>query len=116
MGEKDGNGTKIYTEITELVTSETFQNIPENIQEKALNSIENQNQNEGGRMGKFFGTKKENAAMNIAFVICCILFVFCLIDIIHAIIYDKSAYTELIKAILPIITLTLGYIFGKGEK
>lgn len=113
---EENNHVKAGTEIRELVTSEIFQNIPESIQEKALNSIENQNKNEGGRMGEFFGTKKENAAMNIAFIICCILLAFCLIDIIHAIIYGKSAYTELIKAILPIITLTLGYIFGKGEK
>nr|DAY74971.1 MAG TPA: hypothetical protein [Caudoviricetes sp.] len=28
----------------------------------------------------------------------------------------KAAYTELVKSILPIVTLTLGYIFGKGER
>lgn len=113
---EENNHVKAGTEIRELVSSKGFQSVTENIQEKALNSIEIQNQNEGGRMGRFFGTKKENAAMNIAFMICCILFVFCLIDIICAIIRGESAYTELIKAILPIITLTLGYIFGKGEK
>lgn len=116
MGEKDSGDVKINTEITELITSEGFRDMPENIQEKALNSIENKNQKEGGFMGKLFGTKRENASMNIAFVLCAILLFFCAVDIIHALTVGKAAYTELVKSILPIVTLTLGYIFGKGER
>ena len=116
MEEKDGADVKIYAEITELVTSEGFKNMPENIQEKALNSIEATSQNEGGWMGRIFGTKKENAAMNIAFTLCGILLIFCGIDIIHAVLIGKVAYTELVKGVIPVVTLTLGYIFGKSEK
>lgn len=41
MEEKENSGT--FMEIANLVTSEAFQNVPENIQEKALNSIQTKN-------------------------------------------------------------------------
>lgn len=114
MEEKENSGA--FMEIANLVTSEAFQNVPENIQEKALNSIQIKNENKGGFMGKIFGTEKENAAMHIAFALCCILLIFCGIDMIHAFNLKETGYTELVKAVLPIVTLTIGYIFGKGEK
>ena len=69
MEEKDGADVKIYAEITELVTSEGFKNMPENIQEKALNSIEAKSQNEGGWMGRIFGTKKRKCCYEYSFYI-----------------------------------------------
>lgn len=67
-------------------------------------------------MGKFFGTKKENAEMNIAFTICAMLIILCMIDVIHAAWSGESTYTELVKGVIPLITASMGYIFGKSNE
>ena len=99
-----------------IINSENFSRLTEKNQKVVLTEIINANKKDGGFLGKFFGTNKENASLHIAFVICAILLLFCAIDILHAIKTNQPAYTELVKYILPIITLALGYIFGKGDK
>ena len=99
-----------------VISSEGFSKLSEENQRIFLEGLANSMGKEGGFFGKFFGTKKENASMNIAFVICLLLIILCAIDIIHAVLNDASAYTELTKNVLPVISLSLGFIFGKGEK
>lgn len=93
-----------------------FGNLSEENKKIVLDKLPDKKNGDGGLLGKFFGNKKENSSMHIAFTICCILLLFCCVDIIHALWIGKSAYTELVKNIIPVVTLALGYIFGKGEK
>lgn len=111
-----GENSNQNDEFIATINSASFGNLTEENQKELLNQINKVKEKEGGILGKFLGIKKENAAMNIAFTLCSILLIFCGIDIIHAVITGKAAYTELVKGVLPVVTLTLGYIFGKGEK
>lgn len=63
---------------------------------------------EAGLIGKLFGTDK-NAPYNIAGTI----LIFFIIWAIIAWSLDKSNSIPLLEKIFPIITLTLGYLFGK---
>lgn len=87
-------------------------------QEKIKN-IENQDKQKTldkdiGLIGKFFG-RAENASKNITATLCILLLVG--ITIVSAIVYynerNISNIKELWEGILPIITLSLGYLFGK---
>lgn len=69
-----------------------------------------------GKVGWVFGTS-ENSSKNIAAVICFIL-LFAVIGMSCWIYYmdkDKSFIANLWQLVLPVITLSLGYIFGKKE-
>ena len=69
-----------------------------------------------GKIGYIFGAS-DNSSRNIAAVICFVL----LLDIIvmSCLVYwtdkDKSFVATLWQLVLPVITLSLGYIFGKKE-
>ena len=57
-------------------------------------------------MGRLFGIKPANAAMNIALIICVLLLVIGLI-------INQSNYWD---KIIPIVAATIGYLFGKGKE
>lgn len=91
-----------------LVGSDNFIKLSDENQSKALDTISHNKVKDGGLMGQLFGTKKENAAMNIAFAMCGLLVI---IGIICAI-CGKDYW----DVIIPAITTGMGYIFGKGDK
>lgn len=70
---------------------------------------------DGGWFGKIFGANTKNASIHIAFVICCVLLVFCGIDLLHSFCGENTITSEIWTLIFPVVTLALGYIFGKGE-
>lgn len=92
--------------ITNVISTQQFSSLSTDIQQSVINSINNDKSKEGGWMGKLFGTKKELASMNIAVVICIILFV-------SGFFIKDSQYWD---KIIPIVAATIGYIFGRGGK
>lgn len=92
--------------IVNIISTDQFSGLSTDIQQSVLNSINNDKSKEGGWMGKLFGTKKELASMNIAVVICIILFV------AGFFINDPQYWDK----IIPIAAATIGYIFGRGGK
>lgn len=101
--------------LTSLANPEVLNQLSESNQKTLIEGIANSKDKDGGIMGKLFGNKKENAAMNIAFWLCMMLLLFCIMDICGSIKSGVNTYTDLVKNIIPIISLTLGYILGKGE-
>lgn len=92
--------------ITNIISTDNFSTLSTDIQKSVLNSIDSDKSKEGGWMGKIFGTKKELASMNIAVIICLILF-------ISGFFINESQYWD--KAIT-LVAATIGYIFGRSEK
>ena len=70
---------------------------------------------DGGKLGEWFGANTKNASIHIAFVICFILLIICLCDLVHSFCSNTTLTSEIWDLIFPVITLALGYIFGKGE-
>ena len=76
--------------------------------------IEAQNKaKEGGWVGKAIGTNVKNASINIAFILILLLLIYCALDMIGRYLSCKEFKYELFEIVLPVITLALGYIFGK---
>lgn len=69
---------------------------------------------DGGKIGKIIGTNPQNASINIALILSCIMLIFCGLDILHFFCKDTELTEYIWDKGIPIITLSLGYIFGKG--
>ena len=65
---------------------------------------------EAGWLGKIFGSAT-NAPMNIAGVV---LSAFILAIFLILLIHTRMEPVEYLKLVLPVITLVLGYLFGKS--
>lgn len=78
-------------------------------------SLEKQKKQDSGIIGKLIGANTHNASINIALIICCILLVFCEIDLFHSFFPKQEITSEMWNLIFPVVTLALGYIFGKGK-
>lgn len=67
-----------------------------------------------GWIGQFFGSS-DNSSKNIAAIICLILLI--AVIFMSCIVYyldkDKGFISTLWQMVMPVITLSLGYIFGK---
>lgn len=75
----------------------------------------NAKEKEGGTLGKFLGTNTKNASIHIAFIISIVLVGDCGIDLLHSFCPKAHVNMDMWERIIPVITLALGYIFGKGE-
>lgn len=71
---------------------------------------------DAGVLGHFLGSNTKNAVIHIALLICLILLLICFVDMIHAFLTNKTITSEIWNLVFPIITLSLGYIFGKSDK
>ncbi|HJB15535.1 MAG TPA: hypothetical protein IAA05_05765 [Candidatus Blautia excrementipullorum] len=70
---------------------------------------------DGGWLGRFLGVNPRNASMHIAFIICGILLLFCAVDLLFSLYLKNGITSQVWELIFPVITLSLGYIFGKGD-
>ena len=68
---------------------------------------------DGGWIGTVIGTNIKNATINGAFVLIFLLFLCCALDMVMRYRSSGEFKYELYKMVLPVITLALGYIFGK---
>ncbi|MBQ2961096.1 MAG: hypothetical protein IJE09_07735 [Oscillospiraceae bacterium] len=101
--------------ITSIIGSETFLSLDTDIQNKIIDTVHNDKEKDGGVMGKFLGTKPANASMHIGFILCVLLVLLMGIDFVHSYIVNESINMDLVNTIVPVITLSIGYIFGKGS-
>lgn len=74
------------------------------------------NKLKAGKFGELLGTNIKNESIHIALIICVILLFFCLADLILSFWTQRTINMDLWNLVIPVITLSLGYIFGKSEK
>lgn len=74
------------------------------------------NKLEAGKFGEVLGTNTKNASIHSALIICITLLIFCGLDLLHSFLPEQTANMDLWNLVLPVITLSLGYIFGKSEE
>ena len=101
--------------IAAIIESENFLNLDQNLQNKVIDTVYSDREKDGGVMGKFLGNKPANASMNIGLILCVLLIIVLLVDIIHSYCVGESINMELVNTVVPVITLSMGYIFGKGS-
>lgn len=109
--------TKLNTEdpMVSLIGSETFLNLDSDLQNKIIDTMTQSKAQSGGTMGKFLGTKTANVSMHIALILCGLLIALLGLDFVHAYCTGQAINMDLVNTIVPVVTLSLGYIFGKGS-
>lgn len=114
--ERDGLSNLGFNEtaIASVATPDTFMKLSEDCQYKIIDGINESKTKEGGSMGKIFGTRPENVSMHIALILCLILLLYCGIDLLASVVLNRAINSELWNTIMPVVTLALGFIFGKG--
>lgn len=100
--------------LASIVSAKNFVALDKNIQKKIIDAVHEDKSKESGIMGKFLGTRATNVAMHIGFIICIFLLITWAIDLVHSYLIRENINLELTQLILPVVTLYLGYIFGKG--
>jgi len=105
------NGTN---PIAAIIESENFLNLDHNTQNKIIEAVYSDKEKDGGLMGKFLGNRPSNMSLNICLILCVLLMVFLLIDCVHSYQIGKSINMELVSVVIPVISLSLGYVFGKS--
>lgn len=68
---------------------------------------------DSGLIGKAIGANVENATINTAFILILLLLVYCVVDMVGAYWRCRPFEYKSFDMVLPVITLALGYIFGK---
>jgi hypothetical protein len=114
MGDKLNNFSISEMNVASVAVDENFIKLSEASQNMVIKGITENKANEGGLMGKIFGSKPENISMYIAFTLCVVLLLYCGIDLIGATLRGGKINSELWNIIIPVVTLALGFIFGKG--
>lgn len=116
MNGKLTNGTKdqvLINGVSEAIFNE-LKDDQRNIVLSGNNDVQNKSK-DGGVLGKWLGTNPRNASIHIALILCIILLLFCGLDLIHSFGKGNTINSEIWNSVMPIITLALGYVFGKGE-
>lgn len=79
------------------------------------NNVQSEKEKDSGFMGRFLGANPKNASIHVALIICIILLIFCLVDLVHSYHSEGTISAQIWDHVFPIVSLSLGYIFGKGE-
>ncbi len=108
MGDKINLNPLNANDLIGVISSDGFNKLPERSQKQIIDLMNSNQSSEGGWMGKIFGNKKENAAMNIAFTICLIMAIIGIVCM--------CLNHECWDVIIPAIMTAVGYMFGVGVK
>lgn len=100
--------------LTTIIQSDNFVNLAPQTQTSIIEAVHDDKGKGAGFVGKFLGVNTQNAAIHFAFIICLLLFALILITMIYAWVTNGTMNVELIGTFLSPISLSLGYIFGKG--
>lgn len=100
--------------ITALVESDNFLSLDSNLQNKIIDAVHNDKEKDGGIMGKLLGSRLANLAIHAALILCLALIVVLVVDNLHSYCIGEGVNMDLAGVIIPVVSLSIGYIFGKG--
>ena len=85
------------------------------MQNNFVSAMMSNREREGGLMGKLLGINIKNAAIHSGLIICIILLATLLIGFFVTYTVNEGLCRTLLETIIPVISLSIGYIFGKGD-
>lgn len=99
-----------------IINTDSFVDLNPEVQVKIIDSLSSDKVSDGGFIGKLLGANKENAIIHIGFIIICIFSIVLIAEVIYSFFPNKSVDMELLQAVFPLLSLTIGYVFGKSTK
>lgn len=104
------------TTFASLLESDSFIKLDPTIQKQIISAIKMDSEKSGGLLGKLLGTKRDNLSIHTILIICLALILLIIVDNVHAYFTGSEISMELIKVIIPVVTLAIGYIIGNSTK
>ncbi len=105
------------SELTRLVLTGDYRKLSDEIQNRTIESLETLKQLESGQIGKILGTRLPNMAIYGSFVLS-MFFALLILICVCALMCEKLSVEfvlEGMKLTIPVITMSLGYMFGKKD-
>lgn len=117
MAENKLNTNSVSADDINGIPEKSFNKLNDELKTIVLNGNNNSRiqDKEAGIFGKFLGSNTKNASIHVALILCIILLTICIFDMSHSFFTGKSITSDIWNLVFPIITLSLGYIFGKGD-
>lgn len=99
-----------------IANEKIFVKLDKDIQKNIINNLAEADaaKRDAGAFGQILGTNTKNVVIHAGLLICIILVIVLIMDCLHAYCADQGINMDLVNVIIPVITLYLGYIFGKG--
>ena len=102
--------------LTELISSDSFLRLDPAVQKQIIDTVSREKDMPGGFMGRLLGSRSSNLAIHTVLILCLALILVVAADNLHAYRVGSGVNMELIGVIIPVISLAMGYIFGRGSK
>ena len=99
----------------DFVGSKEFSKLNPDIQAQIVNAVGGNKEKDGGVIGKFLGTKAKNACISIAFIVCILMVTMIILVFFTSHTDSKEFCSDLIQIFISIISVSVGYIFGKDS-
>ena len=97
----------------QMLASGDFRELDIELQKQIVDYNHEYHMLEAGMLGKLLGTK--NTGIHVAFLLCLFFVLLAFVDMLYCYCTGNGMNIEFFKLIMPFITLSLGYIFGKGK-
>lgn len=112
------NKTDNSIETYSLINSETFLQLKPHIQSEIVGGIKagEDSKTKGGLLGRLLGVSTHNASIHVSFIICLLFFLLIVLVLSHSYCTGEDANMDLIGVLVSVVTLGLGYVFGKGSQ
>lgn len=108
-------GSTKNEDLSNVLGPVTFGMLTENQKNIVLTNAFPKVETYGGLLSRFLGHRPKNVILNITFLICALLLIFIIVDTVIGYIQNRSVNLELVDRIFPMLTLALGYLFGKNS-
>lgn len=108
------NNSLNTSELFVILNAPNFDSLSKANKRMLLNSYSNMNGK--GTLDKMFGSNTERVPIYIAFILCMSLIIIATIFSLVSHITGRIVDLGLWSSIIPVVTLALGYVFGKNNK
>ena len=102
--------------IASLISSECFLRLDPAIQKQVIEAVSRSKDKPGGFLGRLLGCRSVNLAIHTVLILCLALIALVVVDNLHAYRVGSEINMELIGVIIPVVSLAIGYVFGRGGK
>ena len=102
--------------LTELLSSSNFLRLDPAVQKQIIHAVNRDKARPGGFMGQFLGGQSSNRAIHTVLILCLALILIVVMDNLHAYQVGSEVNMDLVGVVIPVISLAIGYIFGRESK
>ena len=111
-----GNENRINAgnELIDIIKSENFSALDSKTKSQVIDVISGEKQRAGGWLGRIFGTNPDSIATYIGFFLTVALIAVLIWTVSTTKDADGQVNMDIVNTIVPLITLSVGYTFGKN--